>query len=106
MTEFWFGHVALRRPSDRDREAEFSEVESLHDLHRRVAACVSTASRDLEQIAAGLGGGVNSARDFLPGTDRSDSALVLYVLKELFQHLGHIELAADALRQSPDPTPP
>ena len=38
--------------------------------------------------------------------NRSDLAVLLYVLKELFQHLGHIELAADALRQSPDPTPP
>lgn len=34
VTEFWLGHVALRRPSDRDREAEFSAVESLDDLHR------------------------------------------------------------------------
>lgn len=49
---------------------------------------------------------MNGAREFLPGTDRSDLAVVLYVLKELFQHLGHIELAADALRQSLDPTPP
>ncbi len=100
VTEFWLGHVALRRPSDRDREAEFSAVESLDDLHRRVATCVSTASRDLEWIAVGLGGGVNGAREFLPPTDRSDLAVVLYVLKELFQHLGHAELAADALRQS------
>jgi hypothetical protein len=28
--------------------------------------------------------------------------VVLYVLKELFQHLVHIELAADALRLPPD----
>jgi hypothetical protein len=88
VTEFWSGHVALRRPSGRDREAEISAVESSDDLHGRVATCVSTASRDLEAIAAGLGGGVNGAREFLPGTDRSDSAVVLYVLKELFQHLG------------------
>lgn len=80
-------------------------MESLNDLRRRVAICLATASQDLERIAVGEGGGDNGARQFLPGTDRSDVAVVLYVLKELFQHLGHIELAADALRQSPDPRP-
>jgi hypothetical protein len=99
VTEFWLGHVALGRPSNRDREAEFSAVEALNDLRRRVATCVATASQDLERIGAGGGGGEHGAREFLPGTDRSDVAVVLYVLKELSQHLGHIELAADALRQ-------
>jgi hypothetical protein len=44
----------------------------------------------------------------LPAADdrRRCVRAVPYVLKELFQHLGHIELAADALRQSLDPTPP
>jgi hypothetical protein len=37
---------------------------------------------------------------------RATVPVVLYVLKELFQHLGHIELAADALRQPTDSTPP
>ena len=107
VTEFCSGHVAPRRPSVRDREAEFSAVESLKDLHRRVATCVFYRfAGDLEWIAAGLGGGVNGAREFLPGTDRADLAVVLYVPKELFQHLGHIEPAPDALRQSLDPTPP
>jgi hypothetical protein len=102
VTEFWLGHVALRRPSDRDRDAEFSTEAPLDDLHSRVEACVATALIDLGRIAAGEGGGDNIAREFLPGTDRSDVAVVLYVLKELFQHLGHIELAADALLRPSD----
>lgn len=102
VTEFWLGHVALRRTSDRDREAEFSAEAPLDDLHRRVEVCVATASQDLDRIAAGEGGGDSGAREFLPGTDRSDVAVVLYVLKELFQHLGHVELAADALRPLSD----
>ena len=36
-------------------------------------------------------------RAFLPGGDRSDAALVLHVFEELFQHLGHMEVTADAL---------
>lgn len=38
--------------------------------------------------------------EFMPGTDRSDGALVLHVLEELFQHLGHMEVTADALGES------
>ncbi len=36
-------------------------------------------------------------RDFMPGTDRNDGALVLHVLEELYQHLGHMQVTADAL---------
>jgi hypothetical protein len=36
-------------------------------------------------------------RQFLEGGDESDGAIVLYVLEELYQHLGHMEIAADAL---------
>lgn len=33
----------------------------------------------------------------MPGHDRTDGALVLHVLEELFQHLGHMEVTAEAL---------
>ncbi len=89
-------------PSNRDRDAEFSTEASLDELHRWVEACVRTALTDRDRIMVGEGGGDNAAREFLPGTDRSDVAVVLYVLKELFQHLGHIELAADALLRPSD----
>lgn len=36
-------------------------------------------------------------RVFLHGNDRSDESLVLHALEELFQHLGHLELTADAV---------
>lgn len=48
---------------------------------------------DLRRIEAGEATG-GRERD-LP--DRSDGSVVLHVLEELFQHLGHAELAADAL---------
>ena len=33
----------------------------------------------------------------MPGEDRSDGALVIHVFEELFQHLGHLEVTADAV---------
>jgi hypothetical protein len=39
----------------------------------------------------------------MPGGDRTDGALALHVLEELFQHLGHMEVTADALGRPGDP---
>ncbi len=36
-------------------------------------------------------------RVFLPESDTSDASVVIHVIEELYQHLGHMELAADAL---------
>jgi hypothetical protein len=36
-------------------------------------------------------------RQTLEDADASDAALVLHVLEELYQHLGHMQVTADAL---------
>jgi hypothetical protein len=99
VTEFWFGHVALGRPTDRDRDAEFTSRPSLVDLHRLVDAAVARADADLADLGTRIGGPPleNDMRGFFPEGDTSDHALVLYVLRELYQHLGHAEITADAL---------
>jgi hypothetical protein len=52
---------------------------------------------DVATLEAGEGSD-EGGRQFLHDGDTSDAAVVLHVLEELFQHLGHMELAADALR--------
>jgi uncharacterized damage-inducible protein DinB len=96
VTEHWLGHVGLGRPSSRDRDAEFTTTATLPELRRLVDRTVSTALADLDRIEAGESR-EHEHRVHLPGADCSDAALVLHVLEELFQHLGHMELAADAL---------
>jgi hypothetical protein len=96
VVEFWLGHVALGRASTRRREEEFSRTASLPELRSLVAHAQDRAIADLGLLEQGEGideGG----RQFLQGGDTSDAAVVLHVLEELYQHLGHIELAADAL---------
>jgi uncharacterized damage-inducible protein DinB len=96
VAEFWLGHVALGRPSDRDRASEFSTTATVADLHALVDATLATAAADLGRIEAGEGtdlGGRSSLHD----GDVTDAAVVLHVLEETFQHLGHMELAADVL---------
>jgi uncharacterized damage-inducible protein DinB len=97
VTEFWIGHVALGRPTSRDRESEFSTTAALAELHALVESALARVTEDLAAIDAGRVQPDRTGRQFLEGGDESDGAIVLHVLEELYQHLGHMELAADAL---------
>jgi hypothetical protein len=97
VAEFWIGHVALGRPSDRDRQSEFSTTATVAELHALVDETLAQLSEDLAAIDAGKTQPDRTGRQFLDGGDDSDGAIVLHVLRELYQHLGHMELAADAL---------
>jgi uncharacterized damage-inducible protein DinB len=98
VTEFWIGHVALGRPTSRNREAEFSTTATVSELHAMVDATVAQAAEDLAAVDEGRVQSDRTGRQFLEGGDESDGAILLHVLEELYQHLGHMELAADALR--------
>jgi uncharacterized damage-inducible protein DinB len=97
VTEFWIGHVALGRPSHRDRESEFSRTARVAELHAMVDATMANVSEDLARIDDGKTHPDRTLRQFLEGGDESDGAVVLHVLEELYQHVGHMEIAADAL---------
>ena len=51
----------------------------------------------VDEFLAGPTAGEHELRVFLPGDDHSDAALVLHVFEELFQHLGHMQVTADAV---------
>lgn len=97
VAEFWLGHVGLGRESQRDREGEFSKTATLAELQIAVDAAVRQIETDVARIDAGATSEFTAGRQFLLDEDPSDAALVIHVIEELFQHLGHAELAADAL---------
>jgi len=97
VTEFWIGHVALGRPTARDRESEFSTTATVPELHVMVESTLARVAEDLTAMAEGRVQPDRSGRQFLEGGDESDGAIFLHVLEEAYQHLGHMELAADAL---------
>ena len=96
VCELWLGHVALGRPDQRDRDAEFVARTQLVPLEAAVERSRRQCREDLATLSTEPGR-ASELRDHLPagGTDR---ALVLHVLRELHQHLGHMELTIDALR--------
>ena len=101
LTEFWLGHVGLGRTTHRDRESEFTSTATVAELRARLDATVRQTTNDLELIAAGKTQADRGGWQFLLESDESDGALVLHVLEELYQHLGHMEITADALLHRP-----
>lgn len=100
VAEFWLGHVGLGRESQRERDDEFSKTATLAELQTAVDGALRQIEADLEQIEAGATSEFAAGRQFLLDSDVSDGSLVVHVLEELYQHLGHAELAADALLAS------
>ena len=100
--EFWLGCVGLGRPSTRDRDSEFTAVATVAELHAMVEATLDQISADIRSLDAGGASDENrEVRLTLEGSDDSDASLVLHVIEELFQHLGQMELTADALTARP-----
>jgi uncharacterized damage-inducible protein DinB len=97
VAEFWLGHVGLGRESTRKREEEFATTATIAELHDLVARTLEQLDADLVALDAGATSEHAAGRQFLPRGDQSDASLILHLIEELFQHLGHCELAADAL---------
>lgn len=97
LTPSWFAMPGLGRESVRDRDAEFQAVATVVELRERIAAAVEQTAALIREFEAGPTATDHEMRAFLPGDDRTDGALVLHVLEELFQHLGHMEVTADAV---------
>ena len=97
VSEFWLGHVGLGRESRRDRDSEFSSTATLAELHSRVGSSLRQVDADLAALDAGAESPYAEWRKFLKVDSESDASLALHVIEELFQHLGHCEIAADAL---------
>jgi len=93
----WFAMPGLGRDSVRDREAEFAAQATVAELREQIDAASKRTVALVDEFVAGPTVVDHPFRDFMPGADRSDGALVLHVLEELYQHLGHMEVTADAL---------
>jgi hypothetical protein len=100
VAEFWLGHVGLGRESHRDRDAEFVSTATVAELHDLVTAVLGQVEADLVALDAGATSPYTEGRQFLPVDQGTDASLVLHVIEEVFQHLGHCEIAADALLAS------
>ncbi|MGP0029110.1 MAG: DinB family protein [Acidimicrobiales bacterium] len=100
VLEFWGGATVAARAVTRDRAAEFRAEGTVEDLVGRVA----TARQRFEEDISGLDALAPPTPEVLSPGDagvpygQTKGAVLLHVMEELFQHLGHLELTRDALR--------
>lgn len=98
---YWFEHAGLGRHVERNRDSEFEATATVDELRELLSL---TAER-LTTLAAELDSGPTTlrheSRARLHEGDTSDGSLVLHVMEELFQHLGHLQLTADAISSTP-----
>jgi len=94
---FWFEHIGLGRPTDRDRDAEFTATATVAELQALVAETRSAMVEIISAFDDGPTATEHELRVFSPGGDTSDGSVMLHSLQELFQHLGHLEITADAV---------
>jgi hypothetical protein len=92
---YWLGHVAAGRPSGRDRDSEFVAVADRADLVALLESTVVQIDGDLRSIAD-QEPRHHEMRAFLHG-DQGDLSVTIHALEELYQHLGHMDVTADAL---------
>jgi hypothetical protein len=95
VCEFWLGHVGLGREDHRDRDAEFVAEATVAELRDLVAASVAQARADVFALDGTTV--FPHEADAFRAVPEGATGLALKVLEELYQHLGHAEIAADSL---------
>jgi hypothetical protein len=102
VSEFWLGCVGLGRESTRVRAEEFIATATVAELHAMVETTQRQVIEDVRRLDAGEASPKHHAvRETLEDADVADGALVLHLLEELYQHLGHMQLTVDALESRP-----
>jgi Protein of unknown function (DUF664) len=97
---YWFEHVGLGRPTERDRDAEFAATANVAELRDLLTFTADRLTVLTSEFDAGPTATDHEQRVFLYEGDYSDASVALHALEELFQHLGHLEVTADALTPS------
>ncbi len=98
VMEFWGGQSVAGRDVHRDRMAEFQATGRVDELVARVADQRARFVADLDSLdsLASPRGPANPKFADLP-LGRSQAGVVLHVVEELYQHLGHLEITRDLL---------
>lgn len=95
VLERWGGEVIAGREINRDRRSEFTASGTITQLEDRVAAQVRRWRADLADFeATAPPRGPDGWEDGDPEVI-TQGFVVLHVIEELFQHLGHVDLTVD-----------
>jgi hypothetical protein len=96
----WGGYAIAGHDVERDRAAEFVAVGTVADLLKTVAAVRDRLVTDLRSLESPQPprGAPDPGDEGLP-LARSQGGVAWHIYEELSQHLGHLELTRDIVRQ-------
>jgi len=98
LMEFWGGEKIAGRTVVRDRAAEFTATGSVEELATRAAEQKERFAADLERLdSLATPQGPAKPEDAELPLGRTQGGVVLHVVEEVFQHLGHMEITRDLL---------
>ncbi len=100
VLERWGGEVIAGRSITRDRAAEFVATGTVAQLEERVAAQRRRWVDDLRAYDAGAPPVGPDGWEEGDPTPTTQGFVVLHVIEELYQHLGHVDLTVDLVRRS------
>lgn len=98
VMEHWGGDMVAGREVRRDREAEFRATGKVAELVARIPAARRRLASDMESLdpQAPPAKEPHEEDRALP-FGRTQAGVLLHILHELAQHLGHLELTRDLL---------
>jgi hypothetical protein len=99
VMDYWGGHVIAGRPTDRDRDAEFTASGPVDELVRRAEAARDQLREDLRSLdpdAPPRNPPANEEDAALP-LGRTQGGAAFHIYEELAQHRGQMEGARDVL---------
>jgi hypothetical protein len=98
VVEYWGGATVADRPVQRDRVAEFTASGEVAGLLRRTEFARRRLREDLVGLSAAAPPASVRRNPEKPNPyTETKGAVLLHILEELFQHLGHMEISRDAL---------
>ena len=100
VLEHWGGEIIAGRSTNRDRASEFTASGSLDRLEALVAMQRRRWVEDLAGYEAGEPPRGSVQREDDDPHVITQGFVVLHVIEELFQHLGHADLTVDLLTSS------
>lgn len=104
VTEWWLGYQVAGRCVERDRDAEFTAIGTVDDVHRAMREAKTNLRADC--AVANLDEPITDP-DRYPDDDPAQAwtkgQALLHVLDEIAQHHGHLDLTMDLLLQAAPP---
>ena len=95
VMEHWGGEVIAGREVNRDRAAEFTATGTIASLEERVAAQLRRWRADMADFDAGEEPRGPVERYEGEPEVITQGFVLLHVIEELYQHLGHVDLTVD-----------